>query len=65
MIDTRLADLSCMFANANFRKDDGKPFTIAEFAPYLAQEQKQKAIDLGPEENAKLIRAQIEAMRRK
>ena len=63
LIDSRLADLSCMFANANFKKEDGKPFIISDFAPYLEQE-KPKIVDLGPEENARLIEAQINACMR-
>ena len=62
-IDTRLADLSCMFANANFKRDDGKPFVIRDFAPYM-EESTPKTIDLGPEENARLIEEQINACMR-
>lgn len=56
-----------LFCNANRdTKQKKDPFTLGDFAPYLESDKKATTIiDLGEEENAKLIRLQIEAMMRK
>lgn len=62
LLDMRLVENTTAFCNAN--RDRGKrpdPYTLDDFAPYMAEP--VKLVDLGPEENARLIRAQLEAMR--
>lgn len=64
LLDRKLASMLCVLANANRNPEAKKePFTIYDFAPYLEQE-KKKNININPEENARLIRQQIEALRK-
>lgn len=64
LLDRKLAQMLCILANANRNPELRKePFTVYDFAPYLDQGKKEKIINISPEENARLIRQQIEAMR--
>lgn len=60
LIDSKLATLICVLANCH-REPGSKPFAIEDFAPYLKVT--PEVVDISPEENARLIRAQLDALR--